>query len=68
MSLSIMVSLLDAKELLDRLAVNFGSERGTLLKEIEDTISEIGIIKNSKDAEPADVFGTVDQEVLLSKL
>ncbi|KAG1342342.1 putative tRNA (cytosine(34)-C(5))-methyltransferase [Cocos nucifera] len=45
-NLSIMVSPLDAKELLERLAVHFGSERGTLLKENEDTISKIGIVKN----------------------
>ncbi|XP_038990154.1 RNA cytosine-C(5)-methyltransferase NSUN2-like isoform X2 [Phoenix dactylifera] len=62
-NVSILVSPLDAKELLERLAVRFGSERGTLLEENE-TNSEIDTIKNSEDAESTDDFEMADQEGL----
>lgn len=63
-NVSIMVSPLDAKELLERLAVRFGSERGTLLEENEDTNSEIDTITNSEDAEPtANDFEMADRGV-----
>lgn len=60
--MSALVSPLDAKELLERLAVRFGSERGTLLEENEETNSEIDTTKNSEDAESAEGFEMADQE------
>lgn len=61
-NVSALVSPLDAKELLERLAVRFGSERGTLLEENEETNSEIDTTKNSEDAESAEGFEMADQE------
>nr|XP_010939686.1 tRNA (cytosine(34)-C(5))-methyltransferase isoform X1 [Elaeis guineensis] len=60
-NVSVLVSQLDAKELLERLAVRFGSDGGTLLEENE-TNSEIDTLKNSEDAESTDGFEMVDQE------